>query len=76
MLFEDLYIKANFIKFVSKFERENGSLVEFGSDITFEQKIEIIYNTFLNYVKDETAQNDNRELIEEQGISSSDQTIS
>ena len=32
-------------------------------------------NRFLNYVKDETAQNDSRESIEEQGISTSDQPI-
>ena len=49
----DLYIKANLIKFIKRFERENGSIVEFGSDISFEQKIDIIYNTFKNYVRNE-----------------------
>ena len=49
----DLYIKANLIKFIKRFERQNGSIVEFGSDISFEQKIDIIYNTFKNYVRNE-----------------------
>ena len=36
MTSDDLYLKANLIKFIKRFERENGSIVEFGSDITFE----------------------------------------
>ena len=73
---EDLYIKANFTKFVSKFERENGSIVEFGSDITFQQKIDIIYNTFKNYVKDEKEQNDDGQSGREQGTAESDEAVS
>jgi len=76
MTLEDLYIKANFVKFVSKFERENGSLVDFATDLSFEQKIEIIYNTFKNYVKDETKENDIREPEQEQGDVSTDSAIS
>jgi len=76
MTSEDLYIKANFTKFVSKFERDNGSIVEFGSDITFQQKIDIIYNAFKNYVKDEKDEDDDRESIEEQGAAESDEPIS
>ena len=77
MQLDDLYIKANFTKFVSRFERENGSLVDFGADITFEQKIEIIYNTFKTYVKDETEQTDSGESsTQEQGASSSDPAVS
>ena len=73
---EDLYIKANFSKFVKKFERENGSIVEFASDLTFQQKIDIIYNTFLNYVQDEKVQDDSRESIQQQGDSESDTAVS
>lgn len=73
---EDLYIKANFSKFVKKFERENGSLVEFASDLTFQQKIDIIYNTFLNYVQDEKVQDDSRESIQQQGDAESDSAAS
>ena len=73
---EDLYIKANFTKFVSKFERDNGSIVEFGADITFQQKIDIIYNTFKNYVKDEKEQNDDGQSGREQGTAESDEAVS
>ena len=77
MQLDDLYIKANFTKFVQRFERENGSLVDFGADITFEQKIDIIYNTFKNYVKDETEQNDTGQSSgQEQGAGSSDEAVS
>ena len=74
MTLDDLYIKANFTKFVNKFERENGSLVDFGSELTMDSKINIIYNTFLNYVKDETEEreNDSAESAPEQGVPSSD----
>ena len=70
----DLYIKANLIKFIKRFERENGSIVEFGSDITFEQKIDIIYNTFKNYVEDEneTDENDSGESVGQSGTSATD----
>ena len=75
MTLDDLYIKANFTKFVNKFERENGSLVDFGSELTMDSKINIIYNTFLNYVKDETEEreDDDSESAPEQGVSSSDE---
>ena len=73
---DDLYIKANFTKFVSKFERENGSIVEFGTDITFQQKIDIIYNTFKNYVKDEKDQDDDGQSGREQGTAESDEAVS
>ncbi len=74
----DLYLKANLIKFIKRFERENGSIVEFGSDITFEQKINIILNTFKNYANDENentneeSQNDDGESVEQQGNTESD----
>jgi lipoate-protein ligase A len=74
----DLYIKANLVKFIKRFERENGSIVAFGSDITFEQKINIILNTFKNYANDENentneeSQNDDRQSVEQQGNSESD----
>jgi len=73
---DDLYIKANFTKFVSKFERENGSIVEFGTDITFQQKIDIIYNTFKNYVKDEKSEDDDGQSGREQGTAESDEAVS
>lgn len=74
----DLYLKANLIKFIKRFERENGSIVDFGSGITFEQKINIILNTFKNYANDENEneneenQNNTGESVEQQGTSDSD----
>ena len=70
----DLYIKANLIKFIKRFERENGSIVEFGSDISFEQKIDIIYNTFKNYVENEneTDENDSGESVGQSANTASD----
>lgn len=52
---QNLTIKANITALISRFERENGSILEFGSqsNMTFESKIELINNTFLTYIKDE-----------------------
>ncbi len=50
---DDLYIKANITKFIAKFERENGSIVDFGSEIPFENKINNIYNSLIKYVENE-----------------------
>jgi len=51
-----LQIKINFNRFVDKFERENMNVVEFGSQIEFNKKIENITNTFIDYVKQEQKQ--------------------
>ena len=78
MTHSDLYLKANLIKFIKRFERENGSIVEFGSDITFEQKINIILNTFKNYANNENentneeSQDDERQSVDQQGNTESD----
>ena len=50
---DDLYIKANITKFIAKFERENGSIVDFGSEISFEKKINNIYKSFIKYIENE-----------------------
>lgn len=56
---EDLTIKANFVKYIKRFEREQGGLVEFGRDAiiqgtkTYEQKIETIYQEFIKYSKED-----------------------
>ncbi len=42
-------IKANFISFVSRFELENGSIVEFGESISYSEKISIIKKQFESY---------------------------
>lgn len=46
---QDLRIKLNFSNFVRRFERENIDIVEFGSELPLERKIEIIRAEFAKY---------------------------
>lgn len=46
----DLQIKLNFATFVRRFERENMNIIEFGSLLPYNDKIEIITNKFKDYV--------------------------
>lgn len=48
----DLKVKLNFANFVRRFERENTNIIEFGSNIPFKQKIEIITNKFRDYANE------------------------
>lgn len=48
----DLKVKLNFANFVRRFERENTNIIEFGSNIPFKQKIEIITNKFRDYASE------------------------
>lgn len=52
----DLSLKVNLLKFISKFETENGSILSFGSSLEYWQRIEIIKTTLNLY---------NQELINE-----------
>ena len=45
----DFQIKINFPSFVKRFERENGSILTFGENQTFEIKINTINEAFKNY---------------------------
>ena len=51
-----LSLKVNFLKFVSRFESENGSIIDFGNQLEYWQKIQIIENQLYLY---------NQELIKE-----------
>lgn len=51
---EDMMLKADFMGFIRKFERENDNILEFGSKIPYAKKIETIYNTLLDYAKQRT----------------------
>lgn len=42
-------IKINFSTFVDRFERENTNIIEFGSLLSFDKKIETILNVFKSY---------------------------
>lgn len=46
----DVQIKVKFSNFISKFERENGSVLEFGTNLSFDEKINRIYQTLNSYV--------------------------
>lgn len=50
---EKLVTKINFPEFISRFENENGSIVEFGSLIPFEQKIRKISEVLSGYASEE-----------------------
>ncbi len=45
-------LKINFSELIAKFERENIDIVEFGSTLPFNEKISIIKNKLLDYVKE------------------------
>lgn len=62
----DLYIKANLNKFIYKFERENGSIVDWGKEIPFDEKINRIINIFKQYAEDEQSEDDSGEQLQEQ----------
>lgn len=45
----DMRIKLNFSNFVRRFERENTNVLEFGTEIPYQRKIEIITSKFKDY---------------------------
>lgn len=47
---DDLLLKAYLNDFISRFERENGSILEFGSAISHAKKIDNIQKTFNSYL--------------------------
>lgn len=49
---ENYLIKYNLAPYTTRFERENGSIIEFGSALQFERKIEIILETFKSYANE------------------------
>jgi hypothetical protein len=70
MTLETLAIKANFTRYIKRFERENIDLVEFGSDalqsgrLKFSQKIENIYSELIKYSKEDVSKNNEGEQLE------------
>lgn len=46
---EDYYIKVNFSDLIGLFERENGSIIDFGRELTYAKKIEKIKDELLFY---------------------------
>lgn len=50
---EDLRIKLNFPNFVRRFERENTNILDFGAEIPYKRKIEIITGEFRKYAAEQ-----------------------
>ncbi len=51
---QDVILKVNFSSLIQRFERENTNVIEFASELEFDQKINIIKQNLLNYVSEET----------------------
>lgn len=49
---DELYMKINFNNFVKRFERENTNVLEFGTGIPYDKKINIINNKFKEYASE------------------------
>ena len=48
-----MLIKINFATFVERFERENINIIEFGSALSLDKKINIINQKFIDYAKEQ-----------------------
>ena len=49
---DDLFVKLNFSNFVRRFERENTNILEFGINIPYDKKIEVINQKFKEYANE------------------------
>lgn len=56
---DELRLKLNFMALIRRFERENTNILEFGSAIPYERKIEIIKATLDGYAKESATDNEN-----------------
>jgi hypothetical protein len=54
---QDQYIKLNFNDLLGRFERENGSIVMFGIELPYDEKIRRIYNTLVFYTNQKLESN-------------------
>ena len=50
---EDVIIKLNFADYVRRFERENTSVTEFGSNIDYDKKIQAISERLSEYASED-----------------------
>ena len=48
----ELRIKMNFANFVRRFERENTNILEFGNEIPYTKKIDVITKKFYDYASE------------------------
>ena len=66
---EDQYIKYNFTDLLGRFERENGSIVMFGAELPYDQKIERIKETLLFYTNQKLESNGGNDDTQQSGDS-------
>ena len=50
---EKLILKLNFSSYIDRFERENINIVEFGSNLSMSEKVKIINEKLLSYVRED-----------------------
>jgi len=50
--FSDYMLKKNFSSLIMRFERENVSIVQFGQNLKFDRKIEVIQNALKVYIEE------------------------
>lgn len=58
---DELRLKLNFMALIRRFERENTNILEFGSAIPYDRKIEIIKATLDGYAKESATDKENEE---------------
>jgi hypothetical protein len=72
----DYYIKLNFFDLIRRFERENGSIVTFGIELPYDQKIKRIKDTLIFYTNQKLESNGDdtteQATASESGVSQSD----
>ena len=47
----EVILKADFMGFIRRFERENDNILEFGTNIPYSEKINNIYQSLLSYAE-------------------------
>jgi hypothetical protein len=50
--YESLKIKINFNRFVKRFERENGNILDFGALIDYSKRVDSIFEQFKKYANE------------------------
>lgn len=53
---EEIILKNDFSGFIRRFERENDNVLEFGTEVPYQDKINTIYQTLLDYAKQRKSQ--------------------
>ena len=66
---EDYYMKVNFNDLIGRFERENGSIIDFGEGIPYATKIERIKKELLFYTNQKLESNGANDSTEPSGVS-------